>query len=209
MGLKSVRSSPSSWCRCRHRRRQRLRRHHSHRRSAQRPPAADGPFHPVHAAQRSSRHSSRGSHGSARNGQRLVSRRIRAREAGTDRLRASLRTPDVRRIATRQGRRIRHSPRGGRRHEQRLDRNRSYQLLHRHTVERARSCALPRVRPNGLPARGDVTRARQRPARRRQERAPSELREHARTAWRRSRSTRCSTRKDIHIAGRRLATWRI
>ena len=75
--------------------------------------------------------------------------------------------------------------------QQRLDERRPHQLHHRRAGERARARAVPRVRPHGVSARHDDARARRRPARRRQERAPAELREPAVRHGRRSSSTRC------------------
>ena len=174
------------------------------------PTPLDRAVHAVHAAERAARDPARGPHRAARDGQRLVSRRLGAREARTHRLRASVRAPDVRglRSTSRKASSTRCSKAAGG-DQQRLDRERPDELLHRRAVERARAGALPRVGSHGLPARRDVARTRQRPARRRQERAAAELRERARTAWRRSRSTRCSIRRAIRTAGRRSATWRI
>ena len=63
--------------------------------------------------------------------------------------------------------------------QQRLDRERSHQLLDQRAVERARARAVPRVGSHGLSARLDDARNRRRAARRRQERAAPELRERA------------------------------
>ena len=63
--------------------------------------------------------------------ERLVSRRIGQRETGPDRLRAPLRAPDVRGVEKREGRRLRHPARSGRRRQQRVDLRRPHQLLHR------------------------------------------------------------------------------
>ena len=67
--------------------------------------------------------------------------------------------------------------RGRRRQQQRIDDDGSHELLRDDAVERARSRAVPRIGSHGLPARRRHAEARRRPARRRQERAPSELRE--------------------------------
>ena len=74
-----------------------------------------------------------------------------------------------------------------RRREQRIDRQRPDQLLHRRAVQRARARAVPRIRPHGLPARRDDAEDGRRAARRREERTAAELREPARTAWPTSR----------------------
>ena len=73
--------------------------------------------------------------------------------------------------------RVRHVARSGGRQQQRLDRERSHQLLHQRAVERARARAVPRVGSHGLSARLDDAEDRRRAARRREERAAPELRE--------------------------------
>ena len=131
------------------------------------------------ARQRLERHPSSGQERARGVGQRLVSRRIGEREAGPHRIRPPLRAPDVRGIEERQGRRVRHAARERRRQQQRLDQQRPHQLLRGPAVERAGAGALPRVGSHGLPAGHDDAGARERPARRGQERAPPELRESA------------------------------
>ena len=101
--------------------------------------------------------------------------------------------------------RLRSLARSRRRQQQRLDEQRSHQLLHRHPVERARARAVPRVRSHGLPARHDDARARRRPARRRQERAPPELREPAVRPGVPRACSRCSIRRaPLQLADHRL-----
>ena len=61
-------------------------------------------LHAVHAAERAARDPARGSQRAARHRQRLVPRRLGAREAGPHRLRAPVRAPDVRGLGTRASR---------------------------------------------------------------------------------------------------------
>ena len=98
--------------------------------------------------------------------------------------------------------RVRHALEIGRRREQRVDRQRPDQLLHRRAVERARARALPRIRSHGLPARHDDAEDRRRAARRREERAAAELREPPVRHGRHHARTRCCIRKAIRITGR-------
>ena len=126
----------------------------------------------------------------------------------THRLRAPVRAPDVRGVEERQGRRVRHPARSGRRQQQRIDVERSHELRDRRAVERAGARAVPRIGPHGLPARHDDARTRQRAARRREERAPAELRESAvRHGIPRARQDALAGRT-IPTAGRRSARWR-
>ena len=135
--------------------------------------------HDVQTAERPDRDPARGSQRADRRRERLVPRRLGPREARPHRLRPPLRARAVRGLEARQGRRIRHAARGRRRQQQRIDEHGPDELLRDGAVERARPRAVPRIRSHGLPARRRHAEARGRPARRRQERAPAELRERA------------------------------
>ena len=91
------------------------------------------------------------------------------------------------------------------RQQQRLDDQRSHELLDQRAVERARSGALPRIGPHGLPARLDDAANGRRAARRRQERAPPELREPAvRRGGAAARRNALSEGASLPLAGHRL-----
>ena len=76
---------------------------------ARRPRGAPRAVHRVHARQRAARHPASRRERARCLGQRLVSRRIGQREAGTHRVRAPVRAPDVRRLEERPRRRVRHT----------------------------------------------------------------------------------------------------
>ena len=84
--------------------------------------------HQAHARQRARRPDPRGSRAADRRGQRLVSRRIEERSAGTHRLRAPVRAPDVRGLAALRPRLLPSAAGSGRR-AQRLDQRRPHELL--------------------------------------------------------------------------------
>ena len=124
---------------------------------------------------------------------------------GRDRVRASLRAPHVHGLGPRQVRRLRQAPGSRRRQQQRVDRRGPDELLHRRPVERAGPGALPRIRSHGVSARRDVAQDRRRPARRRQERAPRELRERAvRHGVDRDCADALSAGTSLPLAGHRL-----
>ncbi len=170
-----------------------------------RPDDAAGPVYLLHAAERPERHPPRGSQRSAGHRQRVVPRRLRERAPRPYRIRASVRAPDVHGIGARQAGRVRCVARGSGRQQQRLDDQRSHELLDQRAVERARSGALPRIGPHGLPARFDDAANGRRAARRRQERAPPELREPAvRRGGAAARRTALSEGASLPLAGHRL-----
>ena len=142
--------------------------------------ALAGPVPAVHARQRPQRHPASGHERAGRGGERLVSRRLGQREAGTHRIRAPVRAPDVRRLEARARRAqfdILLEGAGGDNNGSTTNDRTNYVIDV--PVERARAGAVSRVGSHGLPARHDDAGARERPARRRQERAPAELREPA------------------------------
>ena len=163
---------------------------------------APSAVHRIHAAQRPARDSPPRRERARRRHQRLVSRRVGEREARAHRVCASVRASDVRGIEARSRRLVRHMARGGRRQQQRIDDQRSHQLRHRRSVERARPRSVSRVGPHGVSARHHDAGARGRPAGCREERAASELRERAvRPRVSRSYPT-CSIRRTIRTTGR-------
>ena len=183
------------------------------RRDRHPPPRAapiDGALHAVHAAQRAARHPARGSHGAARHRERLVPRRVGAREAGRTGFAHLFEHLMFMGSGHVKDGRVRHAARSRRRHQQRLDRRRIGRTT-TSTCRRTRSTS--RCSSNRTAWAICSTRCRPRrvdaPARRRQERAPAELRERAlRDGVDRDRQDALS-RRGIRTAGRRSATWKI
>ena len=151
--------------------------------------ARTSPLHAVHAAQRAARDPARGPHRAARHGERLVSRRIGAREARAHRLRAPLRAPDVRGLGARQGRRVRHScsrrPAAPTTPRPTTDRTNYYIDVPSNALDLALFLESDRM---GYLLDAMSPKTRRRPARRREERAARRATRTRRTAWRRSRS---------------------
>ena len=164
-----------------------------------------GAIHPVHVVQRIARGVARRPQRAGRGGQRLVSRGVGPREAGPDGLCPFVRTPDVRRLGARQGRRLRQLPRGRRRRQQRIDQHRPHELLPQRAGQRAGARAVPRVRSHGLSARRDVAGQSRWPTRRRQERAPAGRREPAvRAGVHHAQRDAVSCRSSLSLAHDRL-----
>ena len=108
----------------------------------------------------------------------LVSRGLEKRGPEPDRIRPSVRAPDVRGIGPpRLG--LLRAPPAGRRHAERVHEHRSHELLGGRAVQRPRSRPVDGIRSHGVPAAGPHRREVLQPARRRAERAAAELREPA------------------------------
>ena len=108
--------------------------------------------------------------------QRLVSRRVEERAARTHRTRPLVRAPDVRRLSPSRSRLLPATPGGGCR-AQRIDEHRSHQLLGGRPDRGARARVVARIGSDGIsPAGADRCQIHQ-SARRRAQRAASELRE--------------------------------
>ncbi|CAA9301005.1 MAG: Zinc protease, partial [uncultured Gemmatimonadaceae bacterium] len=133
----------------------------------------------VHPAQRPRGDPARGPLGAGGRGEHLVQGGVGGRAARADRLRAPLRAHHVHGLGARAGGRVRPVARGGGRAEQRLDEPGPHQLLRVRPVQRAAARALARRRPPGVPAAHDGQAQARPPARRREERAPAELRQPA------------------------------
>ncbi len=124
----------------------------------------------LHPAQRPVRDPPRGPHHAVRRRQHLVQGRLQGREAGPDRVRPPVRTPDVPGLGAPRHRILRPA-REARRPDQRAHQQRPDELLRGPAHQRPGDRPLARIRPDGLPPAGlDPGQARQ-PARRRQERA--------------------------------------
>ncbi len=165
-------------------------------------PALHVANHRVHAAERPARDPASRHERPGRGGERLVSRRFGQRTRRSHRLRASLRTRDVRRVDARARRIVRQLARGRRRQQQRIDQQRPHQLHHRHSVQRARPGVVPRIGSHGLSARRQGAGEGGRSARRREEREASERGQPAlRSGVRRARHAALSAR-GIRTAGR-------
>ena len=180
------------------------------RSGARRPAGAPRPVHRVHARQRAARDPASRHQRAGRVGQRLVSRRLGQREAGTHGLRASLRAPDVRGLEERARRRVRR--RGSKPPAATTtDRRRPIGPTTTSTSRRTRwswRCFSNRIAWRYLLDTMTPERV-ERPARRGQERAAAKLRERAvRHGVSRAVGAALSAEPSVS-AGRRSDRWRI